>query len=94
MLTFRERMPEKGVPADGRSDDRDQLVRALAAPTTRQRRVVVLRHLLDLQGSEVAAELGITVGTVKSTASRALATLRASMADDDWPLASSPRRSS
>lgn len=94
MLTSPERIPEKGVPADGRSDDRDQLVRALAALTTRQRRVVVLQHLLDLLGSEVAAELGITVGTVKSTVSRALATLRASMADDDRPLASSPRRSS
>ena len=84
----------KGGPADGRSDDRDQLVRALAAPTTRQRRVVVRQHLLYLPESEVVAELGITVGTVKSTVSRALATLRASMADDDRPLASSPRRSS
>ena len=94
VLTSPERMPELGVPADRRADDRDQLVRALATLTTRQRRVIVLRHLLDLSESDVAAELGITVGTVKSTASRALAALRASMADDDRPLTSSPRRSS
>ncbi|WP_407342257.1 SigE family RNA polymerase sigma factor [Pengzhenrongella phosphoraccumulans] len=94
VLTPPERMPDSGVPADGRADDRDQLVRALATLTTRQRRVIVLRHLLDLPESEVAAELGITVGTVKSTASRALAALRASMADDGRPSPSSPRRSS
>ena len=57
-------------------DVRDELVRALRTLPAKQRRVVVLRHLLDLSEAEVADELGVPVGTVKSTASRALARLR------------------
>lgn len=61
--------------------DRDQLVRALATLTARQRRVVVLRHLVGLPEAEVAEDLGVSVGTVKSTSSRALALLRVALAD-------------
>lgn len=57
-------------------DDRDAVVRALLDLPLKQRRVVVLRHLLDLSESEVSDELGIPLGTVKSTASRGLAHLR------------------
>ncbi|WP_125775563.1 SigE family RNA polymerase sigma factor [Antribacter gilvus] len=64
-------------PASGTVDDRDAVVRALLRLPLKQRRVVVLRHLLDLSEAEVSHELGIPVGTVKSTASRALAHLRA-----------------
>lgn len=56
--------------------DRDRLVRALATLTERQRRIVVLRHLMDLPVDDVAAALDVSVGTVKSTASRALVQLR------------------
>jgi len=56
--------------------DRDEVLRALLALPLKQRRVVVLRHLLDLSEAEVAAELDMPLGTVKSTASRALASLR------------------
>lgn len=62
------------------SDDRDQVVRLLAGLTERERRIVVLRHYFDLPEAEVAAELGISRGTVKSTLSRALAKLRVSAA--------------
>jgi RNA polymerase sigma-70 factor (sigma-E family) len=65
------RMPTRTV------DDRDAVVRALLRLPLKQRRVVVLRHLLDLSESEVSSELGIPLGTVKSTASRGLAHLRA-----------------
>lgn len=75
-----DRLPERATPdAAARVADRDQLVRALALLTPRQRRVVVLRHLVGLPEAEVAADLGVSVGTVKSTASRGLATLRAAM---------------
>ncbi|QGQ20521.1 SigE family RNA polymerase sigma factor [Cellulomonas sp. JZ18] len=57
-------------------DDRDQLVRALRTLTVRQRRIVVLRHLVGLSEAEVADDLGVSIGTVKSTASRGLASLR------------------
>lgn len=56
--------------------DRDQLVRLLAGLSARERRIVVLKYLYDLSDPAVGEELGISVGTVKSTASRALAKLR------------------
>ena len=49
----------------------------------RQRRIVVLRHFVGLPEAEVAAELGVSVGTVKSTASRGLATLRTALTTID-----------
>jgi RNA polymerase sigma-70 factor (sigma-E family) len=55
---------------------RDELVRGLAQLPAGQRRVVVLRHLLDLPEADVARELGIAVGTVKAANSRGLARLR------------------
>ena len=61
-----------------RQDDRDEIVRLLATLTDRERRVVVLRHYYDLAEADVAAELGVATGTVKSTLSRALAKLRVS----------------
>ena len=59
--------------------ERDEVLRALLALPLKQRRVVVLRYLLDLSEAEVAAELDLPLGTVKSTASRALASLRADL---------------
>lgn len=77
-LTSPEGMPE--LPAVGAAGqghaDRDVLVRALLKLSPRRRRVVVLRYLLDLSEREVADDLNISVGTVKSTASRGLEQLR------------------
>lgn len=86
-----------GRPAGERTgsvDDRDAVVRALLTLPLRQRRVVVLRHLLDLSEAEVAAELGMPVGTVKSTASRGLARLRTllSAPDPTTPTVRTPGR--
>ncbi|MBD3779997.1 MAG: SigE family RNA polymerase sigma factor [Micrococcales bacterium] len=75
-------LPHGEVPgSDERLAERDRLVRALATLSTRQRRVVVLRHLEGLSESEVADDLGVSVGTVKSTASRALARLRVTLGE-------------
>ena len=78
-----EHVPERLVGVDDGLGRRDELATALGRLTTRQRRVVVLRYLLDLPEDEVAADLGVSVGTVKSTASRALAQLRTVMTIPD-----------
>lgn len=60
----------------GGVEDRDAVVRALLLLPVKQRRVVVLRHLMELSEAETAAELGVAVGTVKSASSRGLKQLR------------------
>jgi RNA polymerase sigma-70 factor (ECF subfamily) len=47
------------------------IIRALADLDDQQRHVVVLHHLADLSVGQVAAELGVPTGTVKSRLSRA-----------------------
>lgn len=51
---------------------------ALDSLTVQQRTVLVLRYFDDRSEAQVAELLGISVGTVKSTASRAIAHLRGS----------------
>ena len=56
---------------------RDELWRLLLQLPRRQRAAVVLRHVEDLSEAEVARVMGCSVGTVKSTTSKAMARLRA-----------------
>ena len=76
-----DRIPELPVqdPASAR-DTRDALWRALRRLPTRQRAALVLRFYEDLPEAEIADLLGISIGTVKSSVSRAVAKLRR---DDD-----------
>jgi len=68
--------------APGLSADRVELLIALRrlAPPTRE--AIVLHHLADLPVDEVAATLGVPVGTVKARLSRGRATLARHLADD------------
>ena len=67
--------PRSGDPATG-VELRPTLVAALGTLTAQQRAIVVLRYFEDLSENEVADLLGVSAGTVKSTASRAVAQLR------------------
>lgn len=58
---------------------RSALRTALQALPPRTRAVVVLRYVVDMSEVEVAAQLGFSVGNVKSHASRGLARLRAAL---------------
>jgi RNA polymerase sigma-70 factor (sigma-E family) len=61
-------------------DRRDALESALARLPKRQRAVVVLRYHDDLTEAQVASLLGISVGTVKSQASKAFRSMRSDTA--------------
>jgi RNA polymerase sigma-70 factor (sigma-E family) len=78
------RRARRTAPADARheSDPQDDAVTRLALAEAlrrlprRQRDVVVLRYLADLSEAEVAESLGVSAGTVKQHAHRALDALR------------------
>jgi len=73
-------LPERPTTGDLADEvtERRWLVDALALLTPRERAVVVLRHFFDLSEVEVARELDVALGTVKSTNARALTKLRVS----------------
>jgi len=56
-------------------EDRREVFGALCRLPRRQREALVLRYYLDLSEAEIAQVMGVSRGTVKSTASRALAAL-------------------
>lgn len=74
------------VPTQGQEHDhaeRDVLVRALAGLSPQRRRVVVLRYVMDLSEQQVADDLNVSVGAVKSAASRGLRELRRLLGEVD-----------
>lgn len=86
-----DELPERPVDDDTRrSDMHDALGRALDRLPERQRLAVMLRYYEDMPEAEIAEVLGISVGTVKSTVSRAVAKLR----DDSRPGGRLPRHPS
>lgn len=82
-----EHLPERpGRDSTADTDIHDALWTALQSLPTKMRAAVVLRYYEDLSEAEVADVLGVSVGTVKSQTSRALAKLR-----DDAGLRDDPR---
>ena len=76
-------LPERpGADLWSEVDRRHVLAQALRGLPPRQRAVLVLRFYDDLSEADTAAALGWPVGTVKSTAARALQSLRAAGLDD------------
>jgi RNA polymerase sigma factor (sigma-70 family) len=67
--------PRAGDPVTA-AELRPALLAALGTLTLQQRTIVVLRYFDDLSENEVAELLRVSPGTVKSTASRAVAQLR------------------
>jgi DNA-directed RNA polymerase specialized sigma24 family protein len=59
------------------------VIAALRRLPTRQREVVVLRVLLDLDTETTARELGVAPGTVMAHLSRAVAALRRDLTTQD-----------
>ncbi len=66
--------PEAALEA---ADDRRRVMAALRSLPERQRECLVLRYYLDLSEAEIAATIGISVGSVKTHAHRGLAALAA-----------------
>ncbi|MER7536166.1 sigma-70 family RNA polymerase sigma factor [Streptomyces sp. NPDC097704] len=67
--------PGSGAPVDEGlllAEEHRQVLDALAELTRRQREVLVLRYWSELTEAQIAQTLGLSRGTVKSTASRAL----------------------
>ncbi|MDP9222454.1 MAG: SigE family RNA polymerase sigma factor [Actinomycetota bacterium] len=62
--------------------DSDALWRNLQRLPRRQREAIVLRFYLDLSEHQTADLLGCAVGTVKSSVSRGLSTLRSQLSED------------
>jgi RNA polymerase sigma-70 factor (sigma-E family) len=63
--------------------EREPLWQALRALPPRQRAVIVLRYYEDLSEAQIADVLGVTPGTVKSQAAKAMATLRTRLATEE-----------
>jgi RNA polymerase sigma-70 factor (sigma-E family) len=70
-------LPDQVVADHARDSDMAEVVRhALDRLPQRMRAAVMLRYFEDMTEPEIAATLGISLGTVKSTVSRAVARLR------------------
>jgi RNA polymerase sigma-70 factor (sigma-E family) len=72
-----------GAGMQGTSDEQLELWPYVKQLPPRQRAVIVLRYFEDLSEGEIAETLGCSRGTVKSTAHRALKSLKAALGAPD-----------
>ena len=75
-LLFEEHQDDAAARVLGRVEASADLMQALGGLPPRQRVALVLRYFEDLSEAEVAEAMSCSVGTVKSTTSRALERLR------------------
>jgi RNA polymerase sigma-70 factor (sigma-E family) len=78
--TWRETQPHVLMPRDSvdpslTSDERRVLIDAMRHLPDRQREALVLHFYLDMSDAQIASEMGISLGTVRSTTHRALVAL-------------------
>lgn len=89
--TARAFVPPPDLPQPGADDlavlaeEHREVIAALAGLAPRQREVIVLRYWSDLSEAQIARTLGISQGTVKSTASRALDALERTLSQKGGP---------
>jgi RNA polymerase sigma-70 factor (sigma-E family) len=86
------RRPERSEPAARAAEsaeaaalvgeEHQEVLAALRALPARQREALVLRYYADLSEEEIAAAMGISRGTVKSTTSRAVAAVARRLKED------------
>lgn len=62
-------------------EDHREVIAALAGLPSRRREAIVLRYWLDLPEREIAAAMGVSLGTVKSHVSRGMAALARALGD-------------
>ncbi len=92
VLRARKRAALRGLPPEPAvwsaesaamaGEARREILAAVARLPRRAREVLALRYYLDLNDNEIAVALGISRGTVSSTASRALAALHRELEDE------------
>lgn len=75
--------PARAVPSDHADEtaERERVWTMLARLPRQQRAALVLRYYEDLPDAEIAEVLGCAVGTVRSSISRALGTLRTELVE-------------
>ena len=74
--------PDRAGPAIEYDGGREVVWEFVASLPPRQRAVIVLRYYEQLTEAEIAEVLGVSPGTVKSQASRAIAALRARLPEE------------
>ncbi len=77
--------PPEAVRSDRYRFEDDPLWQAVRQLPQQQRAVVVLRFYEDLSENEIAVTLGVSTGTVKSHASRAMTALRSQLSTSGTP---------
>ena len=66
------------------SDEQKRLLAAVRRLPARQRDVLLLRYFAEWSEAEIADALNVSKGTVKSSAHKGLAALRAALTDGSW----------